>query len=1456
MSDEGWVDVPAPTSSAPSDDGWTDVAPVATKAPEAPSGLLTRTEDDGWMSGAAKGAATAVIKGAANIPGVYGNVRDFGRYLADRALTGIGGMSQEQIDANRKKFDSGLSHDWIPSGADIAKPALEKTGDYVPETTLGKVAQAGLETAVGSIGPGSGGLAKGAPVKEAMLSMAKPGAAGMNALAGGAGEAATEFTGDPLYGFGASILSGPAAHAGKHYAFDKGIGAVAAPYFQGLKEKLAADQLQGYAEDPAKFRDSVLNRPDKDRILEGSPLTTGQAHGDAGILEAERQFRGDDEFKHKINDQEARQNEARVNALKDIPSDSSNVHDLVGSIEARHQEITDRFNKAEEKLRANAEKEAASLGEQADPMEIGNRLRSEIQKIREQEQAEIGKLYDAVDPNGDLRLLTTPLKEGIKEIEARRTESTNWSPGLEGVLELANNAPEVWSLKELRGLDKRLTDEMSAERRSAGETESWSGLKILKGKVKDAINNAVEHQQAWEKAAGIAPEDGIEGRFRQSNAGTDTAAAEGDASTGSRAAAVGEAEQSGPLAGSNSLGETRPQNGGSRDVGSGQGLAEEAGRDHKIFHPGGNLNAKYEVVELGDLIASHDTDFKENPNFPQELQPRDRSSKPAQDQVNEQSSKLNPELLGRSAEANTGAPIVGPDGIVESGNGRTLMITKNYAAGDPRGYKAWLESQGYDVSGMKQPVLIARRTSEMTPAERQAFTQNANTSTGLQMSATERAAADSRFLTPEVLAKLQDGALDSEANADFISSLMSKIPVNERGSFGDKNGKLSSGGLERLKAAIVHAAFGDSDIVTRGFESADNNIKNITGALTDVAGSWAKMRAAARDGEIAPEHDVTPQLLEAVKKIMKARDEGRPLKEMMPQRDMLVGDTPELVEALLIKNGKVVSRQQLAKNLDTYAQEALKNQSGGLFESDVTPEKILRTVGEKEQLPPETETAAKTEAPKEEQATFADAEKLTPNMTKESAEKLSEANQRYGEYSQTYRKGDVGNVLRTTGFKDQYQVKDSAVAARAVRPGDTGYETASNFFNASKNSPGSVDAMKEMLLNHFRNAVGPDGILNSKNYSKLVQKYDGVIRAIEERSPGFMKDVNNAKKASDMLDAFAIRRKEALDSLHKEAASKFLGLSDAHDIENHVGRLLEGAGSSVDKMRSIVKDLPPEALDGMRRAAIDWMTRTKTNAARAGTGDTAALSFAKIDKLLKNSPVLEVLFTPEQMDVLRAIRDDMVASDRSVQATRDRTNPSGSARSAAKHLGDAVSDLGGKSMFAIAMGTLYHAWETGGVQSVATVGIPMLGIQLAKGFRTDGVNAINDVVKQALLDPQYAREILKKTSAPKEKITRSGDSYKKNALRTVFNGLATSLYRTYTVNPVVQEEGKRQSNFGVSYARPGRKEGGRIGVALTPEQLISGIERARNMGKKQTESILNKPDEAVVRALSLADQHI
>jgi len=1427
---------------------------------EAPQGILTRTEDDGYGSGALKGAATATIHGLSSIPGTAGNIRDFGRYGADRAVGAITGATPEEIEKKRiKGYDEDLA-DWIgektgfrprmPNTETFAAPIEEKTGRYDPDTVGGKIAQGALEAGIGAMGPGSGVLKAGAKAGPAIAETIAPKAAALNMLGGGAGAGVTDITGDPLYGFGASVLSGGAAHAGEA-GFNKFGKPIKAQFSKGARDAQAAEQLLGYAHDPEALKQSLVfgdaQGPVKDQIVPGSPLTLGQRYGDTGILQAERSFRSDPEFGSEINKRESQQNEARHQALADVPKDTAVTTDLPNAVRDRHTTITQRYEQAEAALYERAQREMAALGERADPSEIGQRLREDIQKSRDAEKKDIDKLYDEVDPNGDMSLLTSPVQKARDAILADKGAFTEHSPELTGVLNRLENLQDVHTFKDVRDLDRLLSEKMSAERRANGETTSWRHLAALKGATKEAINKAIENQIAWENAAvkegKLRPEDTLEGRLGQSDP---RAAAAGEA-----AASAGEGDESvRQTAGGDrpvppASGNSRQEGSGPGNVNGGAGLSQKVPTGgHKVYYPGGNVDVQHQVVDLNDLTISHNSDFTENPKFPQELQPRDRSGKPAQDQVLHYTNNLNPDQLGISAEANTGAPVVGPDGVVESGNGRSMAIRNNYAKGDPRGYRKWLESQGYDTTGIKNPVLIARRTSELTPSQREYFTQNANSKTGLAMNAVEQGAADAKFLTPEVLSKLEMGDVNSAANAAFVNEVMSKLPVNERGDFGTSDGKLSQSGVQRLKAAIMSRAFGSDDIVRRGFESTDNNIRNVTGALSDIAGPWAQMRAAAEAGHIAPNHDVTKELIDAVHKIMRARDEGRPVSEVIKQNDMFGGDTPELVAKLLFNGDRVAGRQAIAERLQRYAVEALKNESGpGLFGDTVTPDDILKTVGGKGGEEPAPE-APKVEEKQTDTGTFeAGANEpppgTRPNMEPGQADKLKTANKRYGEYAQTYKNGQVRDVLKTTGFKDQYSVQDSAVAGRAVKPGDTGLETATRFLKAAKNGEGAVSAMKEAVLNKFRDLVKPDGTMDARKFATVRKSFDGAIQAIDKVSPGFAQSLENPAKAAESMAAFCKNRKEALDALQKEAASKFLGLHDPVEIENAVGKLIDG--QSVTRVRDVVKDLPPDAVEGMRKAAVDWILRAKTNVARPGVGETRALSYAKLDTMLKNKrPMLEAIFTPEQMSVLDNVNRDLMLSDRSVQATKDRTNTSGSGRAAADHLKAAGSDIANMTVGGILYASVAEGFHTGGLFGALKIGVPAALVKLGMKMRASGMQSVNDVVKQAMLDPEFARELLNKVPVRNQEIPQGWADKIQNAIHR-------TIYRSYLSGvPVMQDE-----------QRKARATGGRIGrSAMTPDQLITALERTRKDQQKSTEVILSKPDATVVRALDIASQQL
>lgn len=432
---------------------------------------------------------------------------------------------------------------------------------------------------------------------------------------------------------------------------------------------------------------------------------------------------------------------------------------------------------------------------------------------------------------------------------------------------------------------------MRQELMTSGQSATYARLSQLRGAVENAITNAATHKAAADQAAvatgEMAPADALGSKLNdifdqtsgRPSAGQDGGARTAQAGAPSAPEAIGSGGASGQ--GTGRLGNSPSGQAIPGNVSGNPSQASVLGPG-TVYHPGGALDVNYQVANLPSLITSHDADFRVNPRYPAQLQPRARDSAPARDQVNAMASRLQPERLGRSPEANSGAPIVGPDNVVESGNGRTLALGKAYGSARAGDYRNWLQSQGIDTTGIQRPVLIARRITPLTPEERVAFTHGANTSSGLRMNAAEQAAADARLITPDGLASIADGSpVNSAENRTFVRSFLSQVPASERGGMLDAMGNLSQAGVRRLQAAMASRAYGDGEFVARAFDAADPNIRGLAGGMTDASGAWMKMRQAARDGVIDPEHDVTPDLMNAARAVMRARAAGRPVSEVL-----------------------------------------------------------------------------------------------------------------------------------------------------------------------------------------------------------------------------------------------------------------------------------------------------------------------------------------------------------------------------------------------------------------------------------------------------------------------------------------------------------------------------------------------------------------------------------------------
>ena len=313
---------------------------------------------------------------------------------------------------------------------------------------------------------------------------------------------------------------------------------------------------------------------------------------------------------------------------------------------------------------------------------------------------------------------------------------------------------------------------------------------------------------------------------------------------------------------------------------------------------------RYRLVEAGDLVTSHGNDLASNPAFPAELQPRDRTRAASAEQIARIENAVRPELLGESVKASDGAPIIGPDAVVESGNARTIALRRAYESGKADGYRQWLAANAQrfgltadQVAGMLRPVLVRERYGNLDRAE---FARQANESAIAAMSPTEQARADAARVTDLTgLVANEDGSINLAKSAGFVRQFMQQaVSPTERGAMLQADGRLSQAGQQRLRNAIFAKAYGDANLVSMLAESTDSNVRNVLAGLMRAAPEVARLRDLVAAGARHP-MDVAGDMVRAVQEFSKIRADGMTVDQFMAQGNLLDAGLPPQLQTLL-----------------------------------------------------------------------------------------------------------------------------------------------------------------------------------------------------------------------------------------------------------------------------------------------------------------------------------------------------------------------------------------------------------------------------------------------------------------------------------------------------------------------------------------------------------------------------
>ncbi len=282
------------------------------------------------------------------------------------------------------------------------------------------------------------------------------------------------------------------------------------------------------------------------------------------------------------------------------------------------------------------------------------------------------------------------------------------------------------------------------------------------------------------------------------------------------------------------------------------------GEDTTIEMPNGETrDAAFAVVEMDDILASHnETSFNDTKGYPSQngmnVNPRNyKGDTVAKEKVNRDARNLKPSIvISDSATPDTGVPIISLDGIVLSGNGRTMAIklSKDIAPEKYAEYKKRLEDRaakfGIDpaaVRGMKNPVLVKIDNSvkEYSVKELDAYNQKAQKGESPTDTAIKRAAIISNNQ------RLKDGILniisgyntmgelfDSKQDRTALINLLEAngiITQQERSEYVSQDNQLTESGKDLINDILLATVV--SPEVMKSTDNVKTFRKNIISAL-------------------------------------------------------------------------------------------------------------------------------------------------------------------------------------------------------------------------------------------------------------------------------------------------------------------------------------------------------------------------------------------------------------------------------------------------------------------------------------------------------------------------------------------------------------------------------------------------------------------------------------------------
>jgi len=372
---------------------------------------------------------------------------------------------------------------------------------------------------------------------------------------------------------------------------------------------------------------------------------------------------------------------------------------------------------------------------------------------------------------------------------------------------------------------------------------------------------------------------------------------------------------------------------------------------------------------------------------------------------------------------------------------------------------------------------------------------------------------------------------------------------------------------------------------------------------------------------------------------------------------------------------------------------------------------------------------------------------------------------------------------------------DGDVPRRVFRAGPGGNESVTRFMQAVGEDR-ARPIIEDYAISDLKRSAMEDGVIDPAKVEAWRRRHADALRAV----PDVEAKLADPVKAAEVMAEASARQKAALDDYQKGAVAKLLNLDDPADVTRTIGGIFSRQ-DQVQQMSRLVRETvgSEEARQGLRKAVADFIAGRFIGTTEGATSNVDMMRSDAFQQFLRQSiPALRQVLSDGEIMVLHAIGADLKRSNRSVASVKlpGQSNTAQDTAALAKGT-DATSWLARiLSPGALAGAGAAAGSTVGGGWGAAAGGSAGAHFgRVIEAMRQAGLQSVDDIVKDALLNPERAKALLGKVSGEPTK------------------GQAISLARVYMRSLLAAGGGGEQQEA------PPPAADGRLRLTITPSPL-------------------------------------